>query len=51
MRLIPNNKNVLNYREGADGCQRGGGGGMGKMGEGEREAQASSYGMNKSWGI
>ena len=27
------------------------GGGMGKMGEGEREAQASSYGMNKSWGI
>ena len=26
------------------------GGEMGKMGEGEAKVQASSYGMNKSWG-
>ena len=29
---------------------RGGGGGLGKMGKGEKELQASSYGMSKSWG-
>ena len=30
-------------------CQRGEGEVMGKMGEGEWEIQASSYGMKKSW--
>ena len=35
------------YREQTDGFQRGGG--MGNIGAGERETQASSYGMNKSW--
>ena len=30
------------------GCQRGGGEGMGKIGEGEPEGQASSPGMSKS---
>jgi len=36
------------YREQADGYQREGDGGMGKMGEGDWEVQASSYGMIKS---
>ena len=36
------------YREQTDDCQKAGGWGMGKMGEGVWEIQASSYGMNKS---
>lgn len=35
-------------RELTDGCQRGGSGGMSKMGERDREIQASGNGMNKS---
>ena len=35
------------YREPTEGCQRGRGGGMGKMCEGEKEIVASSYKMNK----
>ena len=38
------------YREHTDGCQRGEGGGMGKISEGEWEVQASSYRINKSQG-
>ena len=37
------------YREHTGGCQRRGGWGIGKTGEGEWEIQASGYGMNKSW--
>ena len=41
-------KQTQKYREQTDGCQMGGGWGMGKMGDVEWEVQASSYGMNKS---
>ena len=34
-------------RQQTDGCQRGGAWKRGKMGEGEREIQASGYGTNK----
>ena len=37
------------YREQTDGCQRGWGEGLGKMGEGEWEILASSYGVSKLW--
>ena len=37
------------YREQTDGCQRGGGWWLAKMGEEQWEIQASTYGMNKSW--
>ena len=36
-------------RQQTDGWQRERGGGMGEMGEGDWEIQASSYGMKKSW--
>lgn len=38
------------YGEQTGGGQRGEGGGMGEMDEGQREVRASRYGMNKSWG-
>ena len=38
------------YREQNYDCQKEGGSRMGKMGEGEWEIQAFSYGMNKSQG-
>lgn len=48
----PTNKKwnqIYKYREYNGGFQRGGGGGMGKMGGGEWEVQASKDGMSKSW--
>lgn len=38
------------HREQTEGSQRGRGGGLGKVGGGEWEVQASSGGMSKSWG-
>ena len=38
------------HGEQSDGCQREKGEEMGKMGKGEWQIQASSYGMSKPWG-
>ena len=41
-------KQTYKHREQTDVCRREGDGGMGTMGEGEREAQASGSGTKKS---
>ena len=43
-------KETHKHREQTGDFQRGCGWEVGKMGEGEWDIQASSYGMNKGWG-